>query len=96
MSVNYDLLIAEVGLPVPEKSACVFCPYHSDSYWRDLRDHHPQDWDRAVAFDERIRRLQSVRGDIFLHRSLKPLAQVRLDDGQGELFANECEGYCGV
>lgn len=92
-----ERFIAEVGLPVPRKSACVFCPYHSNAFWLDLRDNHPAEWAKAVEFDRKIRRLQTVRGDVFLHRSLKPLDQVRLDDGQGDLFATSCDaGVCGV
>jgi len=29
------------GLPVPRKSACVYCPYHSDRAWREVRDFDP-------------------------------------------------------
>lgn len=89
-------LIAEVGLPRPNKSACLYCPYKSNAEWRVLRDEAPADFARAVEFDERIRRLKTVRGDVFLHRSLKPLALARLDEQTGDLFGNECAGVCGV
>ena len=32
--VDCEKLIVENGLPVPKKSACRQCPYHSDEYWR--------------------------------------------------------------
>jgi hypothetical protein len=35
----------------------------------------------------------------YLHRSLKPLAEAPIDLAEsleGDLFANECEGMCGV
>lgn len=90
-------LLERHGLPKPGKSACYVCPYHSDAYWRTLKREHPDDFQKAVAFDERIRRLQTVRGEVFLHRSLKPLATVRLDEQTGDLFGNDCEsGVCGV
>lgn len=88
--------------PKPVKSACTFCPYRSDVGWRELRDTAPDAWAQAVAVDEHIRhnmpRVRKVQ--IFIHRSLKPLAEVDLstdaERGQPDLFGNECEGMCGV
>ena len=34
-------IIADAGLPVPPKSSCWFCPYHSTRAWQDLRTHKP-------------------------------------------------------
>lgn len=36
--------------PRPPRSACTFCPYHSNAEWRDLRDSQPEAWqeDRAT------------------------------------------------
>lgn len=92
------------GYPEPPKSACVFCPYTNNARWRHLRDTAPQDWQRAVDFDARLRTVQmpGVRGTAYVHRTLIPLSQVDLstaaDYGQRELdlWGNECEGMCGV
>lgn len=87
------------GWPDPPRSACVFCPYHSNTEWRRLRDQEPEAWDRAVAFDSRSRHLRAGnKQDVFLHRTLQPLAEVDLDsdDGQLGLWGAECEGMCGV
>jgi 3'-phosphoadenosine 5'-phosphosulfate sulfotransferase (PAPS reductase)/FAD synthetase len=87
------------------RSACIGCPFHSDSEWRRLRDDHPEEWEDAVAFDAEIRRVNAASPDRlesrgFLHRSLLPLSEVDLttaeDHGQQSLFAGECEGMCGV
>jgi hypothetical protein len=97
-------------LRVVPRSACVFCPYHSNSEWRNLRDNSPEDWYKAVAIDEGIRRhdwicTQGMRQEMFLHPSLVPLAEADLDDpetkdrkkGQEMFgFLAECEGMCGV
>lgn len=89
------------GYPRPPKSACVFCPYHDDALWRDMRDNDPESWARAVRMDEACR--NGVRGTtqrLYLHRSLKPLVEADFstaeDRGQYRLFGNECEGMCGV
>lgn len=65
------------------KSACIGCPYHGNAQWRDLRDHHPEEWADAVAFDEAIRRGGArglpLDGQAFLHRSRVPLSIAPID-----------------
>lgn len=88
-------------LPVPSRSACIGCPYHSDGYWRWLKDKRPVQWQEAIAFDRRIRDgVKGLKHQAFIHRSLKPLDEVDLsteeDHGQLNMFNNECTGSCGV
>lgn len=40
------------GYPEPPRSACEFCPYHSDREWVRLRDHEPDSWRRAIKFEK--------------------------------------------
>jgi hypothetical protein len=69
------------------KSACLGCPFHSNAGWKWIRDHDPDGWADAVAFDRQIRRGyphataagQPLRGTYYLHRSCRPLDQVDLD-----------------
>ncbi len=94
-------IIEEQGLPQPRKSSCVFCPYHSDAFWRDLKENHSGEFDKAVEFDVDIRSMSrsGMRQPVFLHRSLVPLDEVDLTDphkDQVDMFANECEGYCAT
>lgn len=89
------------GYPTPPKSACIFCPYHADRQWRQLRDEAPADWEKAVAFDAAIRNgPRGLKGTMYVHKDRVPLDQVDLstleDHGQLNLFANECQGICGV
>ena len=89
------------GYPEPPRSACVYCPHHSNAEWRRIRDEEPESWRQAVEFDARIRRgIHKVKADCFVHRQCVPLDQVDLrddaDKGQGLLWGNECEGMCGV
>lgn len=95
--------LERAGYPKPPKSACTFCPFHSNAEWRRLRDHDPAAWADAIAVDEAIRSgaaVGSTRGQLFVHRDRLPLAEVDLstpeDHGQINLFDNECEGMCGV
>lgn len=88
------------GYPTPPKSSCIGCPFHSDRQWRELRDGSPAEWDDAVMIDAAIREQSGFKGKQFMHRSMKPLAEVdlRTDEevGQSDLFGNDCEGMCGV
>lgn len=90
------------GFPKPGRSACLYCPYRSNEEWRSLRDNNPDDFQRAIVFEGQF---QNVTKGIldkvpYLHRSLKPLADVDLsteeERGQVDMFNNECEGMCGV
>lgn len=90
------------------RSACVFCPYHSDAEWDRIRTEDPEGWRRALEVDQALR----VPGNIvnrnmdkplYLHRSCKPLEEIEFDtrprfrDLQMNLsFWSECEGMCGV
>ena len=87
--------------PLPPKSACIGCPFHSDDHWRRMRDRDPEAWADAVSVDAAIRTgFRGIRGDVYLHRSAVPLDQVDLstdaDRGQLDLWPNECEGLCGM
>jgi hypothetical protein len=90
------------GYPEPPRSACVFCPYHSDQEWRRLKDEEPLEFQKAVDFERAygLAKMQTVGMRPFLHASRVPLAEVDfstdLERGQLSLWANECEGMCGV
>ena len=93
--------MAAHGYPRPPRSACTFCPYHSDNEWRNIRDNDPAGWAEAMVVDATIRPgFRSTRNEVFLHRSLVPLGQVdfrtKEDEGQLSMFNDECEGMCGV
>jgi hypothetical protein len=83
------------GYPVPPKSSCLFCPYHSNTYWQDMRDNRPDEWQRTVAFEAQLQKgkLPGVRGTPYLHQSMLPLPMAPIDKpdtGQQELFCMAC------
>lgn len=87
--------------PLPPKSSCIGCPFHSDAAWRRMRDTDPDAWSDAVDLDRTIRTgFRGLRGEVYLHRSAVPLDEADLttdtDRGQLDLWFNECEGLCGV
>lgn len=94
-----ERIVVDAGLPMPKKSACVFCPYHSDAFWENMKANEPLEFARAVAFDKAIRSPIGGRTqEAFVHRSLKPLDEVDFNPmrDQVDMFGNECEGMCGV
>jgi 3'-phosphoadenosine 5'-phosphosulfate sulfotransferase (PAPS reductase)/FAD synthetase len=86
--------------PLPEKSSCIGCPYHSDAHWRDMRENDPESWQDACYVDEQLRAngLKAKLNELeYMHRSLKPLREAQLgDDRTVDMFNNECEGICGI
>ena len=91
------------GFPVPERSSCVFCPYHSNSEWVKIKKDKPS-WDRVVAIDKSLRNregrnFEQGRFHAYLHPSMKPINEVDFNEDQMDLFdgfGNECEGHCGL
>lgn len=84
-------------LPLPEKSSCVFCPYHSDASWAAMKQKSPADFAKAVQVDNAVRNSTSkgIHQPVFLHRSCKPLSEAsfsRTDEPPGI----ECSGQCHV
>jgi len=88
-------------IPLPEKSACIICPYHNDAYWHFMKTERPTEFKQAVEFDDKIRTgSNKIKDKLYLHKSCKPLNEVEFDkkenDKQIDMFNNECEGLCGV
>lgn len=46
-------LIAAEGLPIPPKSACVYCPSNSLEEWRELQHTDPEAFEQAVEMSRR-------------------------------------------
>lgn len=84
-------------LEVPVKSSCVFCPYHNRSAWFDMKRENGADWQKAVEVDESIRKVRPPY-DLFLHSDRIPLADIRSpqENGQMEMWSEECAGFCFV
>lgn len=86
---------------MPEKSACICCPYHNDGYWNFMKTERVEEFADAVEFDKKIRNItRKDDEEIFTHRSCVPLDQVEFKkeekSKQIDMFNDECEGMCGV
>lgn len=89
--------LARHNLEVPVKSACVFCPFHNRRMWFEMKLANGADWQKAVTVDEAIRNVRPPY-NLFIHRDRIPLADIKSpqDNGQLELWSEECFGICGV
>jgi len=94
------------GYPMPTKSACYFCPFHSQSTWKEIKENDPELFEKAVQMDRQIRDQEKYKiknkfkDELYLHRSCEPLDKALEDDGQLDMFDgfdSICdEGMCGV
>ena len=88
------------NFPVPVKSSCSFCPYHSNKFWAEIQKENGKAWKKAVKADEAIRdsTKRGLNDKLYLHRSCKPLKEIDFEDNQLEMFEgfNCDEGYCGL
>jgi hypothetical protein len=104
--VDYNSL--KVPHEVP-RSACKFCPYHTDYEWHRQQTDNPEEFADSCAVDSVLRDRSTVIArahthTAYLHRSCRPLGLVQFDPTppkprQVQLsmnFTAECEGVCGV
>ena len=94
------------GYPEPPRSACYYCPFHSDDEWRHLRNNDPKFFKKAIEYDKALREKfkehdSHFKMEVYLHRSCEPLGEINFDNeiDKGQLdfdFQSECQGMCGV
>lgn len=98
--------MAARGYPTPPRSACVFCPYHSNAEWRRLKADEPDGFERAVKYEIELQKsmaqISRLDGVPYLHNSRRLLTDVDFSEPQTDQMQfefgiqNECEGMCGV
>jgi hypothetical protein len=92
-------IIRDAGLPVPPKSACFFCPWHSKQAWREMRRDEPELFDKSVELERHVNSVQVAIGNkpMYLSDWLRPLDDA-VTEAQTPLFHDGpegCdEGYC--
>jgi len=90
-------IIQDEGLPMPPRSACWFCPFHSRVEWTRLRSERPDLFERAVELENFINHKRTVimgKDEVYLHPSCRPLDEavgLQMSFSKWDL----CEsGYC--
>lgn len=100
--------IRSVGLPIPPRSACLGCPFHSDTEWAAMKANDTKGFADACEVDRMIRLGErsyqdsrgELRGEPYLHSSLIPLELVEFkpsaDRPHVDGMVQECTGMCGL
>lgn len=96
-------VIRDAGLPVPPKSSCFFCPFHSMQVWGELRRDHPELFEKAALLEDTLNQRRENRGmqPVYLTRKAGRLREVVGEAGptlfDGVFNDGGCdEGYCWV
>lgn len=93
-------VIQKAGLPVPPKSACFFCPFHSTKSWQHMRNNEPELFQKTIELERIVNERCTMLGKekVWFSSKLKPLEKVTTDLEQGSLFDDSdigCDsGYC--
>ena len=84
-------IVAETGLPMPPKSACVGCPYLPASRFIELNHENPKDFERA----EKIDTLMNPQGKYLSNQKI-PLSSLKQQSVFPDILDDSsCEsGYC--
>lgn len=95
-------VIQNAGLPVPPKSSCYFCPFHSMTVWSELRRDQPVLFENAAKLEDKLieRRANRNMEPVYLTRKGKPIRQAVMEASQplftdGVFNQGGCdEGHC--
>ena len=87
-------LVGKMGWPKPPKSRCWMCPNMSPLNWRELKKRYPEDFAKAVKFENE---LQKRDEHMFLHSAAKPLREAVEENEQQQFLFDGCDsGFCFV
>ncbi|MFE3328987.1 phosphoadenosine phosphosulfate reductase [Streptomyces sp. NPDC059176] len=90
-------LIQEAGLPVPPKSSCFFCPFHTVDEWRTQRANDPELFSRSEDLERflNLRRAALGRDDVYLTRYGIPLGTAIQSSPGEDCGDGDCDsGWC--
>ena len=86
--------------PEPPRSACTFCPYHSNEEWIRVKK-NKEEWEEVVKMDHMLRSYKGplpLKGTLYLHGDCKPIDEIDFHEEDSQFsfsFDDECEGMCG-
>lgn len=71
-------IITDVGLPVPPKSSCFFCPFKRVQQWQEMRRDEPELFAKSADLEDSINERRAARGkdSVYLTRLLIPLRDI--------------------
>lgn len=90
---NYAYIRDVWGLET-KASACTFCPFHQNYFFKHLRENLPETYEKLVGVDELLRDKNPkppMNADLFISRSRKRLVELTDEDCDDA----QCFEYCG-
>lgn len=75
------------------KSSCVCCLFRGNNGYRDIKENHPEEWDKLVEFDDSLRKdpqpkfIARLNTQIYLHKSGVPLRDAQLSKDEESTFS---------
>lgn len=90
---NYAYILEHWGLDT-RASACMFCPFHTNFFYRYLRESEPEQYAAVLEVDHLLRDKNPkppMDSDLFISRSRKRLEELAVEDCHDA----ECFEYCG-
>lgn len=91
---NYAYIRDVWGLDT-KASACCFCPFHTNFFFRFLKENHPEEYGKTMEFDEMLEREQpntKIRSKLYISRSRKRIRHLlpeECNDKECFLYHNE-------
>lgn len=88
-------IIRDEGLPIPPRSSCYFCPFHSKHEWQRMAKERPDLFEKAAQLEVKMyeRGQQLGRGEFFLTRYGDFITNL-FDGNQDTLFDDESDATC--
>ena len=82
-------VIRDAGLPVPHKSSCFFCPFHSTEVWAEMRRDTPDLFWETVELEQWLnaRQVRFGKRPVYFSRRARPLDQA-VAEAQTPLFGD--------
>lgn len=92
--VDCPRIIRSVGLPVPPKSSCDFCPMRKIPEWQAMHEQEPERFARACEVEDTINAHLATKGKrpVYLTRVGRPLRELFKAGTQLPLFDTDDEG----
>lgn len=90
---SYKYILEHWGLDT-KASACAFCPFHKNFFFKHLKEFYPEEYQKLVGMDNLLRDKNPkppMDSDLFISRSRKRLEELTDSDCDDA----ECFEYCG-
>lgn len=88
-------IISDAGLPIPPKSSCFFCPWHTTLTWQEMRRDEPELFEKAAQLEEILFEKADRYGHkrAYLTQKLIPIREA-IHEAPEDLFQAFNDGQC--